>query len=280
MTPEQQTRSEPPAERFEGLVENEREDALVEEAAWPRVTPDAALLHATGLVKVYGGRRVVNDVEIVVKRGEIVGLLGKNGAGKTTTFYIIVGLIRPDAGTVVFGGTDITRLPMHRRALLGMGYLSPEPSTFRTMTVEQNILAILETLEKSAHVRQRRCRRLLEELDIAHLAKQRAYTLSGGERRRLEICRALVTSPSFIMLDEPFSGVDPIAVFDVQRIIQQLSERGIGVLLTDHNVRETLSIVDRGYIINEGVVEVSGPSEFLINDPTARRVYLGEQFTM
>jgi len=161
-----------------------------------------------------------------------------------------------------------------------MGYLSQETSVFRTLTVEQNIMAILETLDVSSHVRQRRCRRLLEELDIVHLARQKAATLSGGERRRLEISRALVTSPSFIMLDEPFSGVDPIAVFDVQKIIRQLSERGIGVLLTDHNVRETLSIVDRAYIINEGVVEVSGNSEFLINDPTARKVYLGEQFTM
>lgn len=280
MVPEQQTRSEPQAERFGDVAQMEREDSPAEDVASPGKAPDGALLHAKGLVKVYGGRRVVNEVDIVVNRGEIVGLLGKNGAGKTTTFYMIVGLIRPDAGSVLFGGTDITRLPMHRRALLGMGYLSQEPSTFRTMTVEQNILAILETLERSVHARRRRCRRLLEELDIAHLAKQKAYTLSGGERRRLEICRALVTSPSFIMLDEPFSGVDPIAVFDVQRIIRQLSERGIGVLLTDHNVRETLSIVDRAYIINEGVVEVSGPSDFLINDPTARRVYLGEQFTM
>jgi len=241
---------------------------------------DAHLLHTNGLVKSYGGRRVVNEVEITVDKGEIVGLLGKNGAGKTTTFYMIVGLIRPEAGTVRFAGADVTHMPMHRRARLGMGYLSQEPSTFRTMTVEQNIMAILETLPLSDHVRRRRARRLLEELDIAHLSRQKAYTLSGGERRRLEICRALVTSPSFMMLDEPFSGVDPIAVFDVQRIIAQLSERGIGVLLTDHNVRETLSIVDRAYIINEGVVEVSGPSDYLISDPTARKIYLGEQFSM
>jgi lipopolysaccharide export system ATP-binding protein len=239
-----------------------------------------ALLHTHGLVKSYGGRRVVNQVEITVSKGEIVGLLGKNGAGKTTTFYMIVGLIRPDEGTVTFNGADVTRMPMHKRAQRGMGYLSQEPSTFRTLTVEQNIMAILETLDLTDNVRARRCRRLLEELDIVHLAKQKAYTLSGGERRRLEICRALVISPTFIMLDEPFSGVDPIAVFDVQKIIRQLSERDIGILLTDHNVRETLSIVDRAYIINEGVVEVSGPSDFLINDPTARKIYLGEQFSM
>ena len=241
---------------------------------------DGLLLRTEGLVKSYGGRRVVNQVEITVGKGEIVGLLGKNGAGKTTSFYMIVGLVRPDAGAVHFAGRDVTRMPMHMRAKLGMGYLSQEPSVFRTLTVEQNIMAILETLGLTERVRHRRCRRLLEELDIAHLARQKAYTLSGGERRRLEICRALVTTPSFIMLDEPFSGVDPIAVFDVQKIIRQLSERGIGVLLTDHNVRETLSIVDRAYIINEGVVEVSGTSEFLINDPTARQIYLGEQFSM
>ena len=241
---------------------------------------DGVLLRTEGLTKHYGRRCVVNQVEVTVGKGETVGLLGKNGAGKTTTFYMIVGLVRPDTGAVYFAGEDVTRMPMHRRARLGMGYLSQETSVFRTLTVEQNIMAILETLDLSGHARQRRCRRLLEELDIAHLARQKAYTLSGGERRRLEICRALVTSPSFIMLDEPFSGVDPIAVFDVQKIIRQLSERGIGVLLTDHNVRETLSIVDRAYIINEGVVEVSGTSAFLINDPTARKVYLGEQFTM
>ncbi len=271
--PEPQTTSEPELANAEQPAAAPSPDKASE-------ATDAHLLHTEGLVKSYGGRRVVNDIEIVVDKGQIVGLLGKNGAGKTTTFYMIVGLIRPEAGTVRFAGSDVTHMPMHKRARLGMGYLSQEPSTFRTMTVEQNIMAILETLPLSDHVRRRRARRLLEELDIAHLARQKAYTLSGGERRRLEICRALVTSPSFIMLDEPFSGVDPIAVFDVQRIIGQLSERGIGVLLTDHNVRETLSIVDRAYIINEGVVEVSGPSDYLISDPTARKIYLGEQFSM
>jgi lipopolysaccharide export system ATP-binding protein len=277
--PRQRTTSNsPPADRDEPEAPSQR--PRPDGDAAPSGAPDGALLRTEGLVKSYGGRRVVNEVEISVNKGEIVGLLGKNGAGKTTTFYMIVGLIQPEAGRVYFDGADITRLPMHQRARLGMGYLSQEPSTFRTLTVEQNIMAILETLKVSEHVRQRRCRRLLEELDITHLARQKAYTLSGGERRRLEICRALVTTPSFIMLDEPFSGVDPIAVFDVQNIIYQLSERGIGVLLTDHNVRETLSIVDRAYIINEGVVEVSGTSDYLINDPTARKIYLGEQFSM
>ena len=272
------TSSNRPTDRGEPEGPSQQPDQSGDAA--PSDVADGALLRTVGLVKSYGGRRVVNEVEITVNKGEIVGLLGKNGAGKTTTFYMIVGLIQPEAGTVHFDGADITRLPMHQRALLGMGYLSQEPSTFRTLTVEQNIMAILETLPLSDHVRHRRARRLLEELDIAHLARQKAYTLSGGERRRLEICRALVTSPSFMMLDEPISGVDPIAVFDVQRIIAQLSERGIGVLLTDHNVRETLSVVDRAYIINEGVVEVSGPSDYLINDPTARKIYLGEQFSM
>ena len=276
--PEPQTSSERRAERVEPPAPTPspaESDVSTDIAA-----DDGALLRTEGLTKFYGGRRVVNEIEITVSKGEIVGLLGKNGAGKTTTFYMIVGLVRPDAGVVYFAGSDVTRMPMHMRARLGMGFLSQEPSVFRTLTVEQNITAILETLGLPDHARRRKCRRLLEELDITHLARQKAYTLSGGERRRLEICRALVTSPSFIMLDEPFSGVDPIAVFDVQKIIGQLSERGIGVLLTDHNVRETLSIVDRAYIINEGVVEVSGTSDFLINDPTARKIYLGEQFSM
>ncbi len=276
--PEPQTSSEPRAERVEpnAPTPSPAESDISTDIA----ADDGALLRTEGLTKFYGGRRVVNEIEITVSKGEIVGLLGKNGAGKTTTFYMIVGLVRPDAGVVYFAGSDVTRMPMHMRARLGMGFLSQEPSVFRTLTVEQNITAILETLGLPDHARRRRCRRLLEELDITHLARQKAYTLSGGERRRLEICRALVTSPSFIMLDEPFSGVDPIAVFDVQKIIGQLSERGIGVLLTDHNVRETLSIVDRAYIINEGVVEVSGTSDFLINDATARKIYLGEQFSM
>ncbi len=241
---------------------------------------DEQLLRTEKLVKTYNKRRVVNEVDIVVNRGEIVGLLGKNGAGKTTTFYMIVGLIRPDSGKVFFNGENITRLPMYMRARLGMGYLSQETSVFRNLTVEENILAILETIEPNPQKTMRRLRILLHELGITHLAKQKAYTLSGGEKRRLEITRALVTSPSFIMLDEPFSGVDPIAVFDVQKIIRDLRDKGIGILFTDHSVRETLSIVDRAYIINEGIVECSGSSEFLINDPKARQIYLGEQFTM
>jgi len=220
-------------------------------------------------------------VDIVVKRGEIVGLLGKNGAGKTTTFYMVIGLIRPEEGRVFFRGEDITEVPMYRRARLGMGYLSQEPSVFQNLTVAENLLAILETIEPDRSKRKIKLERFLEELGIAHLANQKAYTLSGGERRRLEITRALVTSPCFIMLDEPFSGVDPIAVFDVQQIMHVMArEKEIGILFTDHSVRETLSVVDRAYIINEGRVECSGTSDFLVNHPTARKIYLGKQFSM
>jgi len=243
-------------------------------------TPGEELLRTEGLVKTYRKRRVVNKVDIIVNRGEIVGLLGKNGAGKTTTFYMTVGLVRPDQGRVYFKGRDITDLPIYRRARLGMGYLSQEPSVFRNLTVEQNIEAIIENFVKNPRKRRRKIHGLLSDLNILHIASQKAYTLSGGEKRRLEICRALVTSPSFIMLDEPFSGVDPIAVFDVQQILRDLKDKGIGILFTDHSVRETLSIVDRAYIINEGVVECSGTSDELINDPTAKKIYLGEQFTM
>ncbi|MDD5555958.1 MAG: LPS export ABC transporter ATP-binding protein [bacterium] len=238
------------------------------------------LTRTDGLVKVYGGRAVVNGVNIEVNRGEIVGLLGPNGAGKTTTFYMIVGLIRPRAGSVHFMGRDVTRLPMCQRARLGMSYLSQESSIFRKLTVEQNIMAILETIPLSRARRKERLEELLNELGIAHLARQKAYTLSGGERRRLEISRALVTSPSFILLDEPFSGVDPIAVFDVQQIIASLRAKGLGVLLTDHSVRETLTITDRSYLIYEGKVLTHGTSDFLINDPEARQFYLGERFEM
>ncbi len=241
---------------------------------------ESELLRTEKVVKSFRRRMVVDQIDIVVNRGEIVGLLGKNGAGKTTTFYMIIGLIRPDDGRIFFRGNDVTNLPMHRRARLGVGYLSQEPSVFQNMTVEQNLLAILETVEPDRAQRKSRLESLLEELGISHLARQKAYTLSGGERRRLEITRALVTSPSFIMLDEPFSGVDPIAVFDVQQIIRDLRNKNIGILFTDHSVRETLSVVDRAYIINEGRVQCSGASDFLINDPTARRIYLGEQFTM
>lgn len=223
---------------------------------------------------------MVNGVSITVNRGEIVGLLGPNGAGKTTTFYMIVGLIKPNAGKVHFKKLDITKLPMSRRAQLGIGYLSQEPSVFRKLTVEENIMAILETLKLSYTERRKRLKQLLDELKIGHLAKNKAYTLSGGERRRLEITRAMVTNPSFILLDEPFSGVDPIAVFDVQQIILELKQKGLGILLTDHSVRETLSITDRAYIMYNSKILISGTADELVNNPKAREIYLGERFTM
>ena len=237
------------------------------------------LLETKQLRKSYKGRTVVDGVSINISRGEIVGLLGPNGAGKTTTFYMVVGVIRPENGTIFFRGEDITNLPMYQRARLGIGYLSQEPSIFRKLTVEENVMAILETLDIPQTERDRRLRRLLDELDIAYLAKNKAYTLSGGERRRLEITRALVTNPSLILLDEPFSGVDPIAVFEVQKILQKLKAQGLSILLTDHSVRETLSITDRSYLLCEGKIEVSGTSEFLVSDPKARGLYLGEKFT-
>ena len=238
------------------------------------------LLKTDNLVKIYNKKPVVNEVNLEVNSGEIVGLLGPNGAGKTTTFYMVVGLIRPHCGRIRFKGLDITNMPMCRRARLGISYLSQEPSIFRKLTVEQNVMAILETLNISRKEKKKRCGQLLDDLDITSLAKQKAYTLSGGERRRLEITRALVTSPSFILLDEPFSGVDPIAVFDVQQIIERLKEKGLGVLLTDHSVRETLAITDRTYLIYQGKILKHGTSEFLINDQEARQLYLGERFSM
>jgi len=238
------------------------------------------LLRTDKLVKVYGGRAVVNGVDINVRRGEIVGLLGPNGAGKTTTFYMIVGLIRPNDGVVYFNEKDVTDMPMYQRARTGMGYLPQEESIFRKLTVEQNILAILETQKMSKTARKARCEELLTQFGIEHLAKNFALTLSGGEKRRLTIARSLVTNPSLLMLDEPFSGVDPIAVFDVQQIIQDLRKQGLAILITDHNVRETLNIVDRAYLIFEGRVESQGPKDFLLNDPISRRLYLGENFQM
>jgi len=238
------------------------------------------LLKTDNLVKTYRRRRVVDNVSLLVNPGEIVGLLGPNGAGKTTTFYMVVGLIRPTAGLVIFNRQDITSLPMSARARLGISYLSQEPSVFRDLTVEENILAILETLGLDRRRRLGRMRFLLEELGISHLGRNKAYTLSGGERRRLEIARALVISPKFILLDEPFSGVDPIAVADVQEIIRGLRKKGLGILLTDHNVRETLSITDRSYIMYEGRILISGTSEDLVNDPQAREIYLGDRFRM
>jgi lipopolysaccharide export system ATP-binding protein len=238
------------------------------------------LLETKGLAKSYDGRQVVKGVDITVKRGEIVGLLGPNGAGKTTTFYMIVGIVSPNKGTIVFDNHNITNMAIHERARFGIGYLAQEPSIFRKLTVEENINAILETLSLGKQERKRRLASLLEELNIAHLAKHKAYTLSGGERRRLEITRALVTNPSFILLDEPFSGIDPIVVNEAQEIIKELKAKGLGILLTDHNVRETLSITDRAYLISEGAILISGSAHDLINHPQARQVYLGEKFRM
>lgn len=238
------------------------------------------LLEIKGLSKSYDGREVVKEVDILVKRGEIVGLLGPNGAGKTTTFYMVVGIIPPNAGSIVFDNQDITRLAIHERARCGIGYLAQEPSIFRKLTVGENIMAILETLPMSRRQRRDRLDSLLEELKIAHLRKNKAFTLSGGERRRLEITRALVTNPSFILLDEPFSGIDPIIVNEAQEIIKELKKKGLGILLTDHNVRETLSVTDRAYLIAEGKILISGTAEDLINNPKAREVYLGEKFRM
>jgi lipopolysaccharide export system ATP-binding protein len=238
------------------------------------------ILATDQLVKVYGGRAVVNGINLNVKAGEIVGLLGPNGAGKTTSFYMIVGLIRPDGGQVNFRGKDVTNQPMHKRARLGMGYLPQEESIFRKMTVEQNILAILETLPISKSERKQRCEHLLHQFGIERIAKNTALTLSGGEKRRLTIARSLVTQPKLLMLDEPFSGVDPIAVYDVQQIIVNLRKAGLAIMITDHNVRETLSIVDRAYLIYEGRVESEGTKDFLINDPISRQLYLGERFKM
>jgi lipopolysaccharide export system ATP-binding protein len=237
-------------------------------------------LRAEAVRKQLGGREVLREVSIEVGAGEVVGLLGPNGAGKTTTFYIIVGLLRPDAGRVLLNAVDITRQPMYQRARLGVSYLPQEPSVFRKLTVEENILAILETLGLSHEEREERLASLLEELSIAHLAKSKAYTLSGGERRRVEITRALVTSPSFILLDEPFAGIDPIAVLDIQNIIAQLQERGIGILITDHNVRETLGICSRAYILNQGMILEEGSPEAIAASPQARALYLGERFTL
>jgi lipopolysaccharide export system ATP-binding protein len=238
------------------------------------------LIEAEDLVKSYRGRTVVKGVSLNVSAGEVVGLLGPNGAGKTTSFYMVVGLIKPNGGMVRFKGEDITRLPMYRRARMGIGYLAQEASVFRKLTVRENVLAILETLDLSATERMSRLDALLDELDLAPLADQRAYTLSGGERRRLEITRALVTEPDIIMLDEPFSGVDPLAVADVQKIVLALRDRGLGILITDHNVRETLSVVDRAYLLYDGKILREGESTFLINDEMSRELYLGRDFSM
>jgi lipopolysaccharide export system ATP-binding protein len=238
------------------------------------------LLVTDTLAKAYHGRRVVDGVSVNVNAGEIVGLLGPNGAGKTTMFNMIVGVVKPDEGFVKFQGRKITTLPMHRRARLGIGYLTQEPSVFRKLTVGENIMAILETCRMSRDERAVRLKHLLDELDLSGVVRSKAYQLSGGEKRRLEITRALVTSPKLMLLDEPFSGIDPIAVYEVQKIVRRLRERGLGILITDHNVRETLKLIDRGYIIHKGRVLVEGSSEFLANDPRAREIYLGPEFNM
>jgi lipopolysaccharide export system ATP-binding protein len=254
--------------------------AVNETQSKPEPQKAGALLATHNLAKEYHGRRVVNGVSIVVSAGEIVGLLGPNGAGKTTTFNMVVGVVRPDEGYVSFQDHKITRLPMHLRARLGIGYLTQEPSVFRKLSVEQNILAILETCKMGRDERALRLKYLLEELDLTPIRKSKAYQLSGGEKRRLEITRALVTSPKLLLLDEPFSGIDPIAVFEVQKIVRRLKERGLGILITDHNVRETLKLIDRGYIIHKGQVLVEGSAEFLANDPKAREIYLGPEFNL
>ena len=239
-----------------------------------------SLLTTEALVKEYRGRRVVNRVSIFVQPGEIVGLLGPNGAGKTTTFNMVVGVVRPDEGTVCFDDKEVTRKPIHKRARLGMGYLTQEPSVFRKLTVEENIQAILETCRMRRSDRQLRLKYMLDELDLTPLAKSKAYTLSGGEKRRLEITRALVTSPKLLLLDEPFSGIDPIAVYEVQKIVRRLKERGLGILITDHNVRETLKLVDRAYLIHKGEVVYEGSAAQLVEDPKAREIYLGPDFNL
>jgi len=239
-----------------------------------------AQLTTDQLVRAYGGRRVVDGVSVRVGAGEIVGLLGPNGAGKTTTFNMIVGVVKPNSGKVFYQDQDITALAMHQRARLGLGYLTQEPSVFRKLTVEENILAILETCKLTRAERMLRLKYLLDELDLTPLAKSKAYQLSGGEKRRLEITRALVTSPKMLLLDEPFAGIDPIAKYEVGKIVRRLRDRGLGILITDHDVREMLKIIDRGYIIYKGQVLVAGSAEFLASDKQAREIYLGPEFNL
>jgi lipopolysaccharide export system ATP-binding protein len=241
---------------------------------------ESASLEAVGLVKRYGGRAVVNQVDVRVGNGEVVGLLGPNGAGKTTTFYMLVGLLRPDSGRIALGGDDITILPLYQRARRGISYLPQEPSVFRKLTVEQNLLAVLETLPLTQEERSARLQALLDELGIARLAQSKAGVLSGGERRKVEITRALVLDPLFLCLDEPFAGIDPITVVEIQRIITYLKQRGIGILMSDHNVQETLSIIDRAYVIHGGEILVDGTPQEIVNNERVREVFLGERFRL
>ena len=243
-------------------------------------TESKSVLHTRDLVKIYGKRRVVDDVSVKVTQGEIVGLLGPNGAGKTTSFYMITGLIRPNSGQIFLDNDDITNLPMYKRSRRGISYLPQEASIFRKLTVEENLLAIMEVIGIKRADRKKRAQELMEELGISHLAKNKGYNLSGGERRRTEIARTLVTNPKFILLDEPFAGVDPIAVQDIQNIVKNLKIKNIGVLITDHNVRETLSITDHAYLLFEGKILKEGNSEYLANDPEARKLYLGDKFRL
>lgn len=259
------------------MTEERKKESIVQEKSSPNAT---RVLRSERLYKRYKKRFVVSDVSIEVNQGEVVGLLGPNGAGKTTTFYMIVGMIRPTEGKVFLDGTEISRTPMYKRARMGIGYLSQEASVFRKMTVKENIMAVLELMNLSREERERRCEKLMEDFGIAAVANSKGYMLSGGERRRTEIARALATEPKFILLDEPFAGVDPIAVEDIMRIVHDLKNRGIGVLVTDHNVHETLSITDRAYLLFEGKILKSGTSESLANDPEARRLYLGEKFKL
>jgi len=252
--------------------------AMNEMAAEKKESPPD--LVADGLIKIYGDRTVVNGMSLTASCGEIVGLLGPNGAGKTTTFYMVVGLVKPNQGTITFKGEDVTKLPVYLRARKGLGYLAQEASIFRKLSVEDNVYAILETVGLDRKGRRERCEELLGSLDLLKVAKQPAYTLSGGERRKLEIARALVRKPSILMLDEPFAGVDPLAVHDIQEIIRTLRGQGLGIIITDHNVRETLSVVDRAYIVYDGRLLKSGTSQFLVQDEEARRLYLGQDFRM
>ena len=257
------------------------DDNRFENGAAPRSeTAPREGLHGEGLTKIYGGRAVVDDVSVTVNRGEVVGLLGPNGAGKTTTFYMLVGLLKPDEGVVTLGGDEITMLPLYQRARRGISYLPQEPSVFRKLTVEQNLLAVLETLPLNEEERQARLQSLLDELGIARLAKSKAGVLSGGERRKVELTRALVLDPIFLCLDEPFAGIDPITVIEIQRIITYLKERGIGVLMSDHNVSATLSIIDRAYVVNAGKILFEGKAEEIVESEAVRQVFLGERFKL